>query len=197
MTRRDAFERQNEVGADGQRIVINLLFNSGWTVQKSDQDGTRDIVVTNKQGETLRIEIKNESRNWHTGRIAVETFNDNGISGLITTTADVWIHLLKDQVVLYRVPQMKQWLHDMKPSHKEIVFGKFKGETDGGCGGYLVPRYLVRMHAWCDECELSKLPSSNILRRPEPRVDNNKAPRKAQPELFNEEELPSKRFDWL
>lgn len=198
MTRREAFLLQDKIGRKAQDRIMTVFFKAGWGVRRADQGSPRDIVATDMSGNSWRIEIKNEEKNRQTGNIAIETFQGDPprLSGLAITGADFWIHHFGEQSVVYSVGDMKQWLHRDAATHK-LRRKPFGGVTDGGCGGWLVPIWILGHRPWCDFLSTRDLPNSRVFAVPkiEPEPPDNEE-QEEQGKLFNADELPEE-LEWL
>jgi hypothetical protein len=93
-----AFLRDRAGGYEAEQWLVNFLTAQGLTdVRRYDDTNLTYDVSAVKNGETLRYEVKRDKRAYDSyNAIYVEAYNGFKASGVQTTTADWWVHLIGD-----------------------------------------------------------------------------------------------------
>ena len=147
----------------GKEIELSrILRDFGWRALIDDAGSSHDIIVTIGT-QIEKVEVKNEDN--FAGRsenILVEYYQGDKkkASGILTSQASIWIHTLKEMVVIYRKDQMKEWLEDMNSAFPIIPISK----SDNQNWGRKVSIYSLLMmgREWNDYLKLRELPTSRV-----------------------------------
>lgn len=104
-------------GQNGEDKVSNCFIKHNHQTVKNTQKGTLahyDIYVDNF---SVKIEVKNDEYAKKSGNIAIEVFNpkSNKASGLYITQADIWAHVLDDEIWISSPEKMKNFINSKKP----------------------------------------------------------------------------------
>lgn len=118
-----SFTSSRNVGKNGELLVKNKLEAAGIYCElvigrNSDYD-----MGCNFNGKIFFLEIKNDAKAALTNNIAIEFYNTKSgqPSGLSITKADIWAHIVQQQVYLISVPDLKKLCKETIPS--KIVEG--------------------------------------------------------------------------
>ena len=119
------------------RVALHLMLR-GCLVRIGFTDGRYDIEARTPRGRTWHVEVKWDKRAAGSGNLyfEVENTRQRKPSGVMSTSADLWCHVLGEgeQALLVRVPRLRQFLQG----------GGFRsvhtGGADSNSRGLLVPR---------------------------------------------------------
>ncbi len=119
------------------RVALHLMLR-GCRVRIGFTDGRYDIEALTPRGRTWHVEVKWDKRAEGSGNLyfEVENTRQRRPSGVMSTAADLWCHVLGqgDQALLVRVPRLRRFLEE----------GHFRSVNTGGADsnsrGLLVPR---------------------------------------------------------
>jgi hypothetical protein len=151
-----------EWGHPKEREVAKLLYDFGWRVTLQNSGNSHDILVRFDNCSKL-VEVKNEDNNSGTGNICVEYRQGRLLnpSGILSSRSDIYIHTLREKVVLYSRLTMIDWLEGMSFSFPMKFFG---GRTDNNNHGRIVPiRSLTFIPKdWVEYCDFKDIPLSFV-----------------------------------
>lgn len=134
----EAFASQLREGHYNElRVALHFMLG-GSLARIGFRDGRYDIEVLTPKDRRLHVEVKWDKRAAETGRLYFEVENTRRRepSGVMSTSADWWCHVLGDggEALLVRVPRLREFL----------AAGGFKsvhtGGADSNSRGLLVPR---------------------------------------------------------
>lgn len=137
----EAFASQLREGHYNElRVALHLMLR-GCLVRIGFRDGRYDIEALTPKEQRLHVEVKWDKRAAETGRLyfEVENTRQRAPSGIMSTTADWWCHVLGegDEACLVQVG----WLRDF------LASGGFRSVNTGGADsnsrGLLVPRQAM------------------------------------------------------
>lgn len=111
-------EKQLKQGKSGENRVKILFESCGFQVVEVEKAlrSHYDLVCT-KGKESFTVEIKNDLKAKTTGNIAIEVFNpvSGKNSGLSITKANLWVHILADEIWLTSVPRLSSFVGIQEP----------------------------------------------------------------------------------
>lgn len=137
----EAFASQLREGHYNElRVALHLMLK-GCLARIGFRDGRYDIEALTPKGRTFHVEVKWDKRAAATGNLyfEVENTRQRAPSGVMSTTADWWCHVLGegDEACLVPVRALRVFLTD----------GKFRsvhtGGADSNSRGLLVPRQAM------------------------------------------------------
>jgi hypothetical protein len=148
----------------GKEIEIGKrLAAAGWKYDHSDAGKSHDIVVTPPNSTSILVEVKNEDN--FAGRyenIIVEYYQSENKkpSGILSSKALIWIHTLKDMVVIYQRIPMIDWLDEMDSVFPLFLIGKADNNNWGR--KVPIPSLILARAAWNEYLKLHDLPRSRV-----------------------------------
>lgn len=113
-----SFINKREQGKQGEALVIEYFEAIGCICKTNEQKFSLfDLTIYPYD---LTVEVKNDLRAHKTGNIAIEIRNTkkNEPSGLYGTTADLWAHIVNDEIFLIEVIVLKNLIESTKPLRK-------------------------------------------------------------------------------
>ena len=143
-----------------EKMVAKQFVDDGWTATSNTAHNcTFDLIVA-KDGVPITLEVKDESNYTSSPNICIEGWQgeDHHPSGIQTTRADVGIHILGSESVVYYNPEMSKWIDANKP----LVINEFKG-ADNKNGGWLVRKSQVLANRWCGLFPTVFIPGCRII----------------------------------
>jgi hypothetical protein len=157
-TTRPTFHESLALGQRAEDRIATTLYGAGWAVQRHNRDARCDLQVWIAYGRAELVECKDESRYAGSARIAVELWQGEPSrpSGLSTSEATVWVHVLGDVVALYRTAPMRLWVRTCR-----LPVDVFRG-SDNAARGVLVPMERLRDGRWFDVADLGRLAKSRF-----------------------------------
>jgi hypothetical protein len=114
--------RDLERGKKGEQKVIDIFISHGHTTESNTTKGELSFydIKISTMGD-LTIEVKNDEYAKRSGNIAIEVFNpkSNKASGITATKADLWVHILEDEVWITSTKNLLDFTKTAKP-HKIV-----------------------------------------------------------------------------
>lgn len=137
----EAFAEQLREGQYNELRVALYLMLRGCLVRIGFRDGRYDLEASTPRSGTIHVEVKWDKRAAETGRLyfEVENTRQRAPSGVMSTTADWWCHVLGDgdEACLVEVAWLRGFLEQ----------GRFRSVRTGGADsnsrGLLVPRQAM------------------------------------------------------
>lgn len=109
-------KKQLSQGKDGENRLTALLELAGYQpkpVSKAERS-FYDLLVDND----FTVEVKNDIRAKTTGNVAIEVYNcvSDRNSGLSVTRADLWVHIIDNEVWMTSVIRLSSFVGILEPS---------------------------------------------------------------------------------
>lgn len=112
-----------KIGEVGENRVISMLRSLGISVTKNEDKETREFYDLNCEYKDVKFtcEVKFDVMSEKTGNVAIEVFNSksNKPSGIFSTKADLWIHVLPDDsnmaVCICSVKKIREYSRNAAP----------------------------------------------------------------------------------
>ena len=159
-----SFESCFKLGHDTEIHVANKFLEDEWLVNLNSCKSRHDLWVFNKS--PFLIEVKNEDEYSESGNICIELYqgkNNIKPSGLKTSESTIYIHTLKEKVVLYRTQYMRLYIAERWHQLK-CLQENFKN-ADNGNGGLVLAINNFINFSWFDYLDFKNLTKSKIFRR--------------------------------
>lgn len=159
------FEKWDETFSSGLLMedkLETIFHQRGWTTLHRGTDAAYDLALAKPSGKVFLLEVKDESNYAHTGNVCIEMVQGHGKkpSGIRTTNSSVWIHVLGETSVLYRVAEMRLLIAFCR---NRLRYTSFKN-SDNFTQGYVIPKSLFVGEVWADELSTVEIPNSKLLR---------------------------------
>lgn len=119
-------------GKEAEKAFYQLMIQRGHSVQDVSADPNYyykgDFILTDKEGQTAIVEVKQDERMWETGNLYLETINtrSTGIGGL-----GWWEYCSADYVAYFDWIKQIVYIFDMQKLHERV---KQLPERKGYCG---------------------------------------------------------------
>lgn len=112
------FPKQNKIGKSGENYVLKAFEDCGICCSLIRGKNSYYDMACNFDGLIFFAEIKNDRMATFTKNIAIEFYNTkNGQpSGLSITKADIWIHIVNQQIYMMRTDKLKTVLGQNAPT---------------------------------------------------------------------------------
>jgi hypothetical protein len=152
------FNESLAVGQNAELQVATLFLRAGYWVKWANSGRSQDLCVM-KNDIPILIEVKDDIRGQTTGNIFVETQQGNPAqsSGLLTTEASIWVHLLGDMCTVYRAAQMR--IRIFRLVHTEQLSRCEAGDNHNR-------GYVLRINDFTDEWWFDYRPLDTIANSP-------------------------------
>ena len=100
-----------KIGHSGENFVIrNTMKKHPECNYKKNNNGDYDIEITLPDGRICLIEVKNDLQADKTGNAAIEFSSRGKPSGIKTTKADIWVHIIGNKSYSFWVEDLKRKL---------------------------------------------------------------------------------------
>jgi len=99
----------------GEQILIKELSNLNIEAKsESNKNPDYDVILPKHN---ITIEVKNDIYSFRSGNIAVEYYNSksNKPSGINSTKADFWCHIIKGEPYIVSVEELKKFIQTNQP----------------------------------------------------------------------------------
>lgn len=163
----ETFYEQDAFGKVCEEKVLDALSKTGWEVKWRPEVGqkhSRDALLWHPKWDFCAVEIKNESKMSHTGNIAVEMTNNYKPSGILVSTADVFIHYLGDPLVaIYQKEAMLGLLRRLRRSGGLVL--RYCRKADNHSRVVLLPISTLPVGEGFDVCSLLHAGASLVFAR--------------------------------
>ena len=155
------FNKDINVGEDGEKVVINDLQSIGLTLISDNKDNKYDIHMS-KNGKDIYYEVKTdewcipnkeiilpsgvkiEVKGRDNGNLFIEFECRGKESGINVTKADYFVNYLKNYNEIWYIKTDK--LLDLIKINEDIVISEQAGDLGSNTKGYLIPREKYKSH---------------------------------------------------